>query len=151
MATTHPPQATLDVQAHQRRTRGILVTAFLVMAGSVAWWLTYSAHAVALLEQRVIAGDFPVLRVQEGQLEVDDHGRVVVGGFLPNPPITVASTRLVPRGKYTAVIVANDGVDAHKKKTELVIGAKDALGAWHPASAAMVLDRMKAPRAGSPL
>lgn len=151
MATTLPPQGSPELAAGQRRTRSILVTAFLVMAGSTAWWLAYSADAVAKHEQRVIAGDFAVLRVQQGDLEVDDHGRVVVGGFLPNPPITVASTRLVPRGKYAAIIVANDGVAAHAMKTELVIGARDAQGAWHPASAALVLDRMKAPRAGNPI
>ena len=151
MATTHPPQAILDVPAHQRRTRRILVMTFLVMAGSVAGWIAYSADAIGKLEQRVIAGDFPILRVQQGDLEVDEHGRVVVGGFLPNPPITVASTRLVPRGHYTSVIIANDGVPEHQKKTELVIGAQDAKGAWHPATAALVLERMKAPREGSPL
>lgn len=155
MATTLPPQTgpALDPVAHAaglRRTRMALVAGFLVMFGSIVWFLTYSADAVAKHEARVVAGDFPVLREATGAMEVDEHGRVVVGGFLQNPPLTVASTRLVPPGKYKRAIVANDGVEAHRKKTELVIGAQDEKGAWHPASAAAVLARMNAPRERSP-
>jgi hypothetical protein len=149
MTTNTPP----DPHATARwRGRAWLTAGFLVLFGSTTWWLSYSAEAVKAHEARVIAGDFPAIRLEAGKkVEVDEHGRVAVGGYLQDPPLSVGSTRLIPRGTYKAMIVANDGVPAHVKKTELVIAAQDEAGAWHPATAPQVLARLKTPHPGSPL
>lgn len=153
MSTMSPPDAPTALPpadlAQRRRGRAWLVAGALVIAGSTGWWLAYSAEAVKAHEARVIAGDFPAVRLETGKaLEVDEHGRVSVGGFLTTPPLSVGSTRLIPRGKYKAALIANDGVPEHLKKTELVIAAQDEAGAWHPATAPQVIARLNGGRGG---
>lgn len=154
MSTTLPPETTLSAPpdaAGRRRTRAWLVAAALVVLGSTGWWIAYSGDAVKRHEARVIAGDFPSLRLETGKtLEVDEFGRVAVGGFLMDPPLSVGSQRLIPVGTYQAALIANDGVPAHVKKTELVIAVQDASGVWHPSTAPEVIARMRGPRTQVP-
>ncbi len=147
---TLPAVAPADA-AGRRRARAWIVAGALVLLGSTGWWLVYSAEAVKAHEARVIAGDFPSVRLETGkQLEVDEFGRVAVDGFLTTPPLSVGSTRLIPRGKFKAALIANDGVPAHMKKTELVIAVQDGTGAWHPATAPQVIARLNGQRTQEP-
>jgi hypothetical protein len=103
----------------------------------------FSRGAVVAVETKVLAADFPEMRLEEGPVEVDEFGRVAINGLLREPPLSVGSQRLTPPGRYLGVIIANDGVAAHVRKTELVIGARDASGAWHPPSAGAVAERLR--------
>ena len=145
------PPAPAEAQSRQTRSRFLLSVGAALVLGATGTWIAYSRDAVARNEARAIAGEYPVIRLQTGHFEVDEFGRVAVDGLLPTPPLTVASTHLIPLGKYQAAIVANDGQAEHVKKTELVIAAQDVAGAWHPETAPQVLARLKTPRAGSPL
>lgn len=153
MTTTLPPEAASDAdRAKRMRGRTWLVTAALMLTLIAFAWIFYSRDVVAQHEARVVSGDFASLRIEAGDMVVDGYGRVTVGGFLSNPPLTVASMRLIPRGHYTSMIVGNDGDTATHKTTDLVIGAKDDKGAWHPATALEILARMKTPQQpGGPL
>jgi hypothetical protein len=82
------------------------------------------------------------MHVEEGEAQVDDNGRVENHQAEPGILRYVATMRLVPPGKYQAIIVAADGNEAHRKKSELVIGARDASGTWHPASAAHLVENI---------
>lgn len=155
MLTTHPPETLAAARPSdavvRRRARAWIVAGALVLLGSTGWWIVYSAEAVKAHEARVIAGDFPSVRLESGKvLEVDEFGRVAVGGFLTDPPLSVGSTRLIPRGRYTAALIANDGVPAHMKKTELVIAVQDEAGAWHPSTAPQVIARLNGQRTQEP-
>ena len=133
--------------AGRRRGRAALVAGALLVVGSTFWWIAYSGEAVKVHEARVIAGDFPAVRLETGKkLEVDEFGRVAVNGLLTTPPLSVGSQRLIPRGTYQAALVANDGVPAHVKKTELVIAVQDAAGRWYPDTAPQVIARLRGPR-----
>lgn len=155
MSTTLPPDTLAPdspaFAAGRRRTRAWIVAGALVLLGSTGWWIAYSAEAVKAHEARVIAGDFPSVRLEAGKvLEVDEFGRVAVNGLITDPPLNVGSTHLIPRGKYQAALIANDGVAAHLKKTELVIAVQDEAGAWHPATATQVLERLNGQRPQEP-
>ncbi|MEB3224156.1 MAG: hypothetical protein VKS61_18940 [Candidatus Sericytochromatia bacterium] len=125
------------------RTRLLIVAGAAVVVGSAVGWQQYSRQAVLAHESRVIAGDFPALRLEQGAMAVDEFGRVAVNGLLREPPLSVGSQRLTPPGRYVEVVIANDGVAAHVRKTELVIGARDASGTWRPESAEAIAERLR--------
>ena len=110
---------------------------------TTGWWQWYSRNALSLHEARVVAGDFPAIRVEQVTAQVDEYGRVAVNGYLTDPPLAVGSLRLIPQGSYQTILVAHDGIPAHRKKAELVIGARDQQLRWHPASAGRIANRLK--------
>lgn len=138
MSLTDPAQI-----ARRKRNRWLLAMGGAVMFGTTLWWQFYSRNALSLHEARVIAGDFPAIRLETATAKVDEFGRVAVNGFLTDPPLAVGSLRLVPQGTYQAILVAHDGNPAHRKKAELVIGAQDHKNAWHPPSAATIANNLR--------
>jgi hypothetical protein len=107
------------------------------------YFLVTAKTAAQAMEARALAGNFSSLQLAKGPTEITDDGRVYFPGAA-EPTGYVASTHLVPGGKYSAVIMADDGNEAHKKKAMLVIGALDARGLWHPTSAANIASRITA-------
>ncbi|MEB3330771.1 MAG: hypothetical protein VKQ33_16215 [Candidatus Sericytochromatia bacterium] len=140
--TTSPSTPATTAQA-LRRTR-ILIVLGLAAVVAVAVGLQHlSRSAVLAVEAKVVAADFPELRLEQGVATVDEFGRVAVDGLLREPPLSVGSQRLTPPGRYVEILIANDGVAAHVRKTELVIGARDADDRWHPQSAGAVAERVR--------
>lgn len=138
------PSMTLgaDFVKKRNRTRRLLALGGVILLASTFWWQWYSRDALSHHEARVIAGDFPAIRIETVKAQVDEFGRVAVNGYLTDPPLAVGSLRLTPQGTYSAILVAHDGNPAHRSKTELVIGARDAHGQWFPSSASSIAERL---------
>jgi hypothetical protein len=98
----------------------------------------------------VIAGDFADLQLVTEQGQIEDGGKVLPDqlSVAQTHPRYVASTRLIPVGRYQALLIAHDGNAEHLEKAEMVIAMQDPQGAWHPASASEVLARLKPARVG---
>ncbi|MDB5102164.1 MAG: hypothetical protein JWM80_6585 [Cyanobacteria bacterium RYN_339] len=126
----------------QIRSRLALVAMALAVAGGGYYFANFSRNTITDMETRAVAGDFPAMHIEEGEAEVDDNGRMENHQAQQGILRYVATLRLVPPGKYRAVIVATDGNEAHRQKSELVIGARDASGTWHPASASHLVERL---------
>ncbi|MEB3196292.1 MAG: hypothetical protein VKP62_03725 [Candidatus Sericytochromatia bacterium] len=131
--------------AKQVRNRWLLAIGATLLLATTFWWQAYSRAALRQHEARMVAADFPALRLQQTSAQVDEFGRVSVNGLLTEPPLAVGSLRLIPQGTYTALLIANDGNPAHIKKVELVIGARDANRRWYPPTAEAVAKRLQAP------
>lgn len=139
------PPAPPSPRTAQHRARLWLVLGGIAVLTFAYWLETMSRGAVTAMETQALAGDFPAIRREVAPASVDEFGRVAVRGLLREPPLSVASQRLTPPGKYVEILIANDGVPTHVKKTELVIGARDASGTWHPASAGEIAARTSPP------
>lgn len=144
--------AVVPVSAAKKwRARAVILTIGLATFGFVGGFYAYSSQVVAQHEARVIAGDFPFVQLVSGKVTIEDGGKVIPQVLSPEQKVSryVASTRLIPVGEYEAVLIAHDEDAKHLEKSEMVIGAQDATGAWHPASAAQVLERLKKAKPGS--
>lgn len=132
-------------EARRARFRIILTVSSVISLACVFGYLTYAAKGVADLEQRIVAGDFPNVRLEKGNFNIATDGRVL--GVREDR--YVASLKLVPPGEYQATLVANDGNPAHIEKGEIVIAAQDTKGQWHPETAPQLLERLRSPRPGT--
>jgi hypothetical protein len=129
---------------NQVRSRIALAAFGLAILAGGAFFARVSTAAVSEVETRAIAGNFPHMHIEDGLAAIDEHGRVdSLQGTEQAAFRYVASMRLVPPGKYQAVIIATDDNETHRKKSELVIAACDAKGHWHPASAAAIAARLQ--------
>ena len=126
----------------QQRSRLGLAAMGLAVAFGGYYFANFSRSAILGMEARAIAGDFPAVHVETGPAEVDGNGRMENHQAEPGILRYVATMGLVPPGKYVAVIIATDGNEDHRKKSELVIAARDAAGTWHPASATKIVERL---------
>ena len=144
MAVSTPPSAPTS----NAKTRVILLLSGLVILGSMIGYGFYASAGLKQMESRIIAGDFPHVRLEAIEATVEESGKVVSPQLDESKFLTVASLKLVPPGAYKAVLVANDGNPKHIEKTELVIAGQDAAGKWHPETAPQVLERLKAPSPG---
>jgi hypothetical protein len=127
----------------QTMSRLALAAMAAAVAGSGYYFATFSRSTITDMESRAVAGDFPAMHVETGPAEVDDNGRVENHQAAPGILRYVATMRLVPPGKYQAVIIATDGNEKHREKSELVIAAQDPSGTWHPATAANLVEKLK--------
>jgi hypothetical protein len=126
----------------QLKSRVALAAMALAVAASGYYFATFSRNTITDMESRAVAGDFPNMHVESGPAEVDDNGRVENHQAAPGILRYVATMRLVPPGKYQAIIVATDNNAKHREKSELVIGAQDPSGTWHPTTAAHLVERL---------
>jgi hypothetical protein len=141
MSTTFEPSGAKP----RSRSRLALVLFAAVTLATNVYFLVTARTAAQAMEARALAGNFPAMQLATGPTEITDDGRVYAAGAA-EPTGYVASTHLVPGGKYLAVILADDGNEAHKAKAMLVIGAQDAKAQWHPASAAAIAKRLATPK-----
>ena len=132
-------------EVRRTRFRIILTVSTVISLACVLGYLTYAAKGVHELEQRIVSGDFPNVRLEKGHFNIATDGRVL--GVREDR--YVASLKLVPPGEYQATLVANDGNPAHVAKGEMVIAAQDTKGQWHPETAPQVLERLRSPRPGT--
>ena len=149
MAVPHPP-APSDPKA-ARRGKVIIVSGAAVLAIAIYALSTFTGHVAQLHERKVLAGDYAHIHLDQAEVRVTEKGEVQPAGrFVQVNPRYVASLRLVPPGDYQAVLVAHDAEPGARKKAEIVIGARDARGGWHPPSAEQILDRLEVPKPGEP-
>lgn len=129
---------TENANARQTRTRTYLAAGFGSMIVALGLMSHHASVIVATHESRVVAGEFPYIHAETEAVVVEENGHVKAASGPRTSPRYVASLRLIPPGAYTLILVAHDGNPKHRKKSELVIGAQDSAGVWHPASAASI-------------
>jgi hypothetical protein len=145
MSATFPESSLPAPGASNWRARLLIVVIGVAMTAGVGGFWAYSMQATQQHEQRVIAGDFPDLQVVTEKGQIEDGGKVLPDALSPSQehPRYVASTRLIPSGRYQALLLAHDGNAEHLEKAEMVIAMRDEQGQWHPETAPQVLARMK--------
>lgn len=151
-ASTEPFAPVASGGGSQGRSRLALAAIGLGMALSVLLFQHWSRDLSGTIERKARAGDFPFKQVALGRGTVDHNGRIEGEVVDRRQTIfTVASLKVVPPGAYEAWLVARDGNAKHEAKTLVVIGARDASGAWHPDTAAALADAAGSPEALPPL
>lgn len=139
-----PAQSPDAAATRRQRVRIILTLTVVIAVACVFGYLTWAMNSVNQMDRRIMAGDFPNVRLETMPLAVADDGKIFADGLKED--LYVASLRVVPPGKYTAMLVANDGNPEHIAKAEMVIAAKDEQGEWHPKTAPQILERLNAPK-----
>lgn len=149
MASQLPPTSAED--AKTRRNRATFVVSFVALAIAFGGLSVYTSQMAKQHETRVLAGDYPYVHLETGHVRVADSGEVKPKGApTEEHPRYVASMKFTPPGEYRAILVAHDGDPEKRRKAEMVIGAQDMKGNWHPASAPQILERLNKPTPGSP-
>jgi hypothetical protein len=139
------PASSPDIAASRRqRVRIILTLTVVIAVACVFGYLTWAMNSVNQMDRRILAGDFPNIRLERVTMAVADDGKIFADGLKGD--LYVASLRVVPPGKYRAMLVANDGNPEHIAKAELVIAAQDEKGAWYPKTAPQILERLNSPK-----
>jgi hypothetical protein len=128
----------------RKRVRSLLALTIAIAVACVFGYLTWAMNGVNQMDRRIMAGDFPNVRLETMPFAVADDGKVFADGLKGDR--YVASLRIVPPGKYKAMLVANDGNAAHIEKAEMVIAAQTVDGEWHPKSAPSILERLRTPQ-----
>lgn len=151
-ASLGPQAPSLPAKAPAIRSQFYSRVALAAMGAAVALSVLlfqfWSRDLAGNIESRARRGDFPFKQVALGQGTVDHNGRVA-GEVVDRRQVvfTVASLKVVPPGAYDAWLVARDGDAKHEAKTLVVIGAREASGAWFPATAAALAEQAGSPEA----